>query len=84
MALSLEGWLTKVKKTPSPHEVTVALLETNPVLQCLREISMWGREGGICVCVWMRDVAQVKALVLCISNFAAHSFYLKKTIVHEE
>ena len=32
---SLEGCPTKAKETPSPHEVRLALLDTNPVLQCL-------------------------------------------------
>ena len=33
---SLEGWPTKAKEAPSPHEVRLALRETNPVFQCLR------------------------------------------------
>ena len=28
---SLEGWPTKAKEAPSPHEVRLALLDTNPV-----------------------------------------------------
>ena len=32
---SIEGWPTKAKETPSPHEVTLALLDTNPVFQSL-------------------------------------------------
>ena len=28
---SLEGWPTKAKEAPSPHEVRVALLDTNTV-----------------------------------------------------
>ena len=37
MARSLEGWPTKAKEAPSPHEVRLALLDTSPVLQCLGE-----------------------------------------------
>ena len=34
---SLEGSPTKAKEVPSPHEVRLALLDTNPVFQCLGE-----------------------------------------------
>ena len=37
MTLSLEGFSTKAKEAPSPHEVRLALLDTNPVFQCLWE-----------------------------------------------
>ena len=58
MTPSLEGWPTKAKETPSPHEVRLALLDTNPVYQSLGEIPhktcRWhmlrfdtGRKGGI-------------------------------------
>ena len=33
--LSLEGWPTKAKEAPSPHEVRMAPLDTNPVFQSL-------------------------------------------------
>ena len=41
---SVEGWSTKAKEAPSPHEVSLAPLDTNPVFQCLgREFStLWG------------------------------------------
>ena len=32
---SLERCPTKVKEAPSPHEVRLTPLDTNPVLQCL-------------------------------------------------
>ena len=28
---SLEGWPTKAKEAPSPHEVSLAPLDTNPI-----------------------------------------------------
>ena len=31
----LKGWPTKAKEEPSPHEVRLAPLDTNPVLQSL-------------------------------------------------
>ena len=34
MAQSLEGWPTKAKESPSPHEVRLAQLDTNPVFLC--------------------------------------------------
>ena len=37
MIPSLEGSPTKAKEAPSPHEVRLAPLDTNPVFQCLRE-----------------------------------------------
>ena len=37
MTPSLEGWPTKAKEARSPHEVRLAPLDTNPVLQCLGE-----------------------------------------------
>ena len=37
MTPSLEGWSTKAKKAPSPHEVRLAPLDTNPIFQCLGE-----------------------------------------------
>ena len=38
MTPSLEGWSTKAKEAPSPHEVQLAPLDTNPVFQ-----SLWGK-----------------------------------------
>ena len=32
---SLQGWQTKAKEAPSPHEVKLALLNTNLVFQSL-------------------------------------------------
>ena len=34
---SLEGWPTNAKESPSPHELRLAPLDTNPVFQCLGE-----------------------------------------------
>ena len=38
MTSSLEGWPTKAKEAPSPHEVRLAPLDINPVFQNLRVI----------------------------------------------
>ena len=35
MIPSLEGWPTKAKEVPSPHEVRMSPLDTNPVFQSL-------------------------------------------------
>ena len=35
MIPSLEGWPTKAKEAPSPHEVRLAPLDTNPVFHSL-------------------------------------------------
>ena len=37
MTPSLEGWPTKAEEATSPHEVRLALLDTNPVFQCVGE-----------------------------------------------
>ena len=44
MIPSLEGWQTKAKEAPSPHEVRLAPLDTNTVFQNLGGVG-WG--GGI-------------------------------------
>ena len=44
MASSLEGWATKAKEAP-PHEVRLAPLDTNPVLQCLGEDALLNYNG---------------------------------------
>ena len=36
MTPSLEGWPIKAKEAPSPHEVRLVPLDTNPVFQSLR------------------------------------------------
>ena len=38
MIPSLGGWATKAEEAPSPHEVRLAVLDTNPVFQNLGEI----------------------------------------------
>ena len=38
MTPSLEGWPTKAKEAPSPHEVRPALLDTNRVFQRLKRL----------------------------------------------
>ena len=35
MIPSLEAWPTKAKEAPSPHEVRMSPLDTNPVFQSL-------------------------------------------------
>ena len=35
---SIEGWPTKAKEAPSPHEVRLATLDTNLVFQCFRGV----------------------------------------------
>ena len=40
MIPSLEGWPTKAKEAPSPHEVRLAPLDTNPVFHSLGERGM--------------------------------------------
>ena len=37
MTPSLEAWLTKSKEAHSPLVVRLILLDTNPVVQCLRD-----------------------------------------------
>ena len=44
MTPSLEGWSTKAKEAPSPHEVRLALLDTNPVFQSLGDSDLVNNE----------------------------------------
>ena len=37
---SLEGWPTKAKEGPSPHEIRLTPLDTNLVFQCLGGINV--------------------------------------------
>ena len=37
---SLEGWPTKAKEAPSPHDVRLAPLDTNPVFQSLGDLKV--------------------------------------------
>ena len=49
MTTSLEGWPTKAKEAPSPHEVRLAQLDTNPVFQSLgvNDDEAGNKEGNI-------------------------------------
>ena len=49
MRPSLEGLPTKAKEAPSPHEVRLAPLDTNPVFQCLGETKNLERLMNLCV-----------------------------------
>ena len=42
MTPSLEGWPTKTKEAPSPYEVRLFPLDTNPIFQCLRDFNDYG------------------------------------------
>ena len=56
MTASLEGSQTKAKEAPSPHEVRLALLDTNPVFQSL---------GGLCQSILeMKIISQLHGLAL--------------------
>ena len=39
MIPSLDGWPTKAKEAPGPHEVRLTLLGTNPVFLCLGDFA---------------------------------------------
>ena len=54
MTPSLEGLPTKAKEAPSPHEVRVAPLDTNPVFQCQ--------------CQWLGLVLHYIVFCFCISK----------------
>ena len=41
MIPSLEGWPTKAKEAPSPHEVRLTSLDTNPVFQCVGDARVY-------------------------------------------
>ena len=47
MTSSLEVWPTKVKEAPSPHEVRLTPLATNPVFQCLGDNPLNGNGNSL-------------------------------------
>ena len=49
MTPSLEGWPTKAKEAPSPHEVRLAPQDTNPVFNVSRENSTVSKIFEKCV-----------------------------------
>ena len=44
MILSLEGWPTKAKEAPSPHEVRLTPLDTHPVFQLSISMPLYKRQ----------------------------------------
>ena len=52
---SVEGWPTKAKEAPSPHEVRLTSLDTNPVSQCLGDVSPWFQEIRKSVALLIND-----------------------------
>ena len=57
MTPSLEGWPTKAKEAPSPYEVRLAPLDTNPVFQSLGDAS---------------QLAGTNFSIQCVSFFTNH------------
>ena len=60
MIPSLEGWPTKAKEAPSPHEVRLTPLDTNPVFDYL-SISLYVHWltaehiiKDVCLCPWLQ------------------------------
>ena len=51
MTPTLEGLPTKAKEAPFPREVRLALLDTNPVFQCLGEIFQYS-QGSLTVAIF--------------------------------
>ena len=46
---SLEGPPTKAKEAPSPREVKLTLLDTNPIFQCFGEVVTLLDKNGFAV-----------------------------------
>ena len=67
MTPSLEGWPTKAKEAPSPHEVRLAPLDTNPIFQSLGENS--------CMCLYQRP--QNLAMLVLVVDFIKHCMGIK-------
>ena len=71
MTPSLEGWPTNAKEAPSPHEVRLAPLDTNPVFQSLggkisEEDKISVIESDICV-----DIRRIS--VGCLGDYYGKS-----------
>ena len=76
MTPSLEGSPTKAKEAPSPHEVRLAPLDTNPIFQCL------GGTFGDCFCLNPNKLKRVKTLFFFQWNYKACCTWVFKEFYH--
>ena len=79
MTPSLEGWPTKAKEAPSPHEVRQTPLDTNPVFQCVGDIILL-RSTGNCLLVLVVKQAMLN-LASKVVQKAIASVYRKSKII---
>ena len=71
MISSLEGWPTKAKEAPPPHEVSLNLLVTNPVFQYIGEEQKLGH-------TFWRYIGSFQELDFLCKSFERRVFILKK------
>ena len=86
---SLEGWSTKAKEAPSPHEARMSLRDTNPVFQSLmywlmrQKLPDWNKSTRALVIkgliIWWSSVQaeNVSPQVECASLFSIKVFMFK-------
>ena len=72
MTPSLEGWPTKAKEAPSPHEVRLAPLDTKPVFQSLGDKTYWS------VLKFFYNDTKVQLIPLLLVNNKIVSDFIKK------
>ena len=81
MTPSLEGWPTKGKEAPSPYEVRLTLLDTNPVFQGLWEIVYLAAGIDNCLPATFLEIQDVPTfnmwcLVIIFSFMSRAKFYV--------
>ena len=78
MKPSLEGWPTKAKEVPSPHEVRMSPLETNPVFQSLRGENKSCKKALFNFASFVNVTESIKNLnlsIFCSSHFYIYSIF---------
>ena len=75
MTSSLEGWPTKAKEAPSPQEVRLAPLDTNPVFKMLPDMQF-------CFCLYLSSFCHVLLIALDIDCYCFNSSRLSSQDWH--
>ena len=82
MIPSLEGWPTKTKEAPSPHEVRLIPLDTNPVFLCLGEMEPKIKSEVICLHHHKYFIYKYSQFQnFCCDPFQKHSVYAKTNLL---
>ena len=78
MTPSLEGWPTKAKETPSPNNLRLAPLDTNPVFECLKDKTSFFSNNCISLMKWKQRNPQVLISFKCSNLLSVYSCLIAK------